>query len=314
MRYRRIGTETVKQIKVLMFPNPHTISNTMVSGIHTVIRAYQRVFPEYDMHLVGPDDECDVIVTHAGMASNYSDIAMLHGIYFTQEYAASANEWRANVHVVNATRKARFITVPSPWVAETIHRDFLREPVVIPHGVFADEWEHSYDIKKKNVLWAKNRDYDVCDPADLADIARSMPDFHFITTFYRGAPPSNVSVVGVQPADRIKVLVQKCDIVISTINETWGILYAEAMAAGTPVVTANWGHVPNLVPHMKAGYTYNRFSPDDVIRGIRWASEHRDVLGKNAKKIAAELRWQIAAERIRELAELVVFERSKGLL
>jgi len=304
----------MKPIRVLMFPNPHTLSEAHVSGIHTVIRAYQRVFPEYDMYMCKPDEPCDVIITHAGMAAVYSDIAMLHGIYFTGEYSASTPEWRANSHVVKAARRARIVTVPSPWVAETIHRDFRIEPVIIPHGVFADEWVHSYATKKKTVLWAKNRDYDACDPTDLAVVAQNIPDFNFITTFYRGTPPSNVNVIGVQSSERIKTLVQKCDIVISTVNETWGILYAEAMASGTPVVTANWGHVPNLVPHLVAGYTYNRHNTEDAIRGIRWASENRDILGKNSIKLARELRWHNGVERIRQLAELIIFERSKGLI
>jgi glycosyltransferase involved in cell wall biosynthesis len=297
-----------------MFPNPHTMSTKAVSGIHTVVRAYARVFPEYNMELVHPDAGADVVVTHAGMAHNYADISMLHGIYFTDDYRASVNEWRANAHVVRSAVRARFITVPSEWVAETIRRDFRREPVVVPHGIFADEWVHSYPIVEKSVLWAKNRDFDVCDPTDLAVIAINMPDFNFVTTFYSGHPPANVSVIGVQPTDRMKTLIQKSSMVISTINETWGILYAEAMAAGTPVVAANWGHVPNLVPHGVAGYIYNRRDTQDAINGIEWVERHRATLSKNASVLARELRWQQAAERVRELAEVVVYERSKGLL
>jgi len=303
----------MKTIRVLMFPSP-LVRDERVSGIHTVIKAYGRTFPDYGMQFVDSDSEFDVIITHAGMTSLYSDIAMLHGIYFTDDYNAHKTEWRANAHVVRSIRRSRFITVPSEWVAETIRRDFRVDPVIIPHGVFADEWEHDLPTLKKTVLWAKNRDYDACDPTDLAQIAVRMPDFNFVTTFYRGRPPSNVSVIGVQPPDRIKVLVQRSDIVISTVNETWGILYAEALAAGTPVVTANWGHVPNLVPHGVAGYTYNRKDAEDAIRGIRWASEHRDTLARNARKLARELRWQRAGERVRALAERAIWERSKGLI
>lgn len=304
----------MKTIRVLMFPSPLSQDRKAVSGIHTVVRAYEKVFPEYGMEFVHPEDACDVVITHAGMASAYSDISMLHGIYFTAEYPAMKTEWRANAHVIRSARRARFVTVPSEWVAKTIRREFRREPVIVPHGIFAKEWEHSHDVVKRTVLWGKNRDYDACDPTDLAIIARRMPDFNFITTFYPGKPPSNVSVIGVQPAERMKTLIQRSDIVISTVNETWGIMYAEAMASGTPVVTANWGHVPSLVPHGVAGYTYNRHDTHDAIRGIEWASEHRDVLSKNAKALARELSWQQAGQRVRVLAERVVWERDKGLI
>ena len=71
----------MKTIKVVMLPNPLTLSKVHVSGIHTVIRAYKEVFPKYGMEFVDPDAPCDVVITHAGMASTYADIAMLHGIY-----------------------------------------------------------------------------------------------------------------------------------------------------------------------------------------------------------------------------------------
>ena len=305
----------MKTIKVVMLPNPLTLSKVHVSGIHTVIRAYKEVFPKYGMEFVDPDAPCDVVITHAGMASTYADIAMLHGIYFTADYMANNNEWRANVHVVKSARRARFVTVPSEWVAETIRRDFRREPIIIPHGIFAEDWAHDMDYVPNTVLWAKNRNYDVCDPTDLAVIAQHAPHFNFITTFYPGTnPPDNVSVIGVQPTDRIKVLIQKSEMVVSTVAETWGILYAEALAAGTPVVTANWGHVPHMSPHGVSGYTYNRNNTADAVRGIEWTHKHRDVLSKNARKLAGELSWQVPAERVRELAEIVMFEREKGLL
>jgi glycosyltransferase involved in cell wall biosynthesis len=306
------GTEKMSDIiKVLMFPLADRMANDgRVSGIHSVVRAYAKIFPEYGLELVGPDDACDIVITHAGMASNYSDIAMLHGIYFTNDYNASTNEWRANVHVVNSIRRARYITVPSPWVAETLRRDFRREPVVIPHGVFMDEWEHGYEVVPKTVLWAKNRDYDVCDPAPLSAIAQMLPEYRFITTFYKGnTPPSNVKVLGVQPTERMKVLIARCSMVLSTVKETWGILYAEAMASGTPVVTANWGHVPVLVPHRVAGYTYDRNDPEDIVRGIRWTDRHRDTLSTNARVLARKLSWQDAGARVRRLCEAVLGDR-----
>ena len=231
---------TRNMTRVLMIPNPHTLGNA-VSGIHTVVRAYKRIMPEYGIEFVHPHAGADVLLAHAGMSGKKQcDIAMLHGLYFTNDYNASTNEWKANLYVITATRGASVITVPSEWVAETLRRDFRVDPIVVPHGVFWEEWQHEEKQMENSVLWAKNRTYDVCDPTPISAIAQRMPDFVFYTTFATPGAPKNVMEIGLQPPDRMKRWIGRSSMVLSTVKETWGLLYAEAMAAGTPVVTANY--------------------------------------------------------------------------
>jgi glycosyltransferase involved in cell wall biosynthesis len=293
-----------------MFPNSHTLKKTDVSGIHTVIRAYDKILPQYGIDLVGPDDAADIVVGHAGMGGATCDISMLHGIYFTDDYHATNAEWRANTHVVESIRRANIVTVPSEWVAETLRRDFRIDPIVIPHGVFLEEWQHNYEYVPNAVLWAKNRVYDVCDPTPINDIARRMPDVMFFTTFATAGSPGNVIEIGVQKHGKIKKWIARASVVISTVKETWGIMYAEAMAAGTPVVAANYGHVPNLIQHGVGGYCYNPSSIDDMEYGLRWTLKHHDILGANARKLAGELSWHEAGERFARVARLAVEMRA----
>lgn len=297
-----------KKIKIMMMPDPFTLSDKHVSGIGTVVRSYERVFPEYDMELLHPDsgDHYDLLITHAGMSHHVADIAMMHGIYFTGEYKAGKNEWRANHHVVRAITNARYVTVPSPWVAETFRRDFKIRPIIIPHGIFADEWEHDFEPNEDVVLWVKNRNYDVCDPTPLNEVAARMPDLRFVTTFKSPGAPHNVIEVGIIPPYKIKEALATSAVVISTVKETWGIVYAEAMACGTPVVTVNQGHVPNLVRHGVGGYCYQPENIKDAIYGIRWTIKHRDKLSRNARLLASRLSWHEPAARIRKLCEIAL--------
>lgn len=290
-----------------MFPNPYTLDDKHVSGIGTVIRSYNRIFPEYDMEMVHPDSgDYSLLVTHAGISHYPADIAMMHGIYFTGEYQAGKNEWRANSHVIRAIRYARYVTVPSPWVAETFRRDFKIRPIIIPHGIFAEDWQHNFKPNSNVILWAKNRNYDVCDPTPLNDIAAMMPDLRFVTTFKSANAPRNVMEVGLIPSHKIKEALATSTVVISTVKETWGIMCAEAMACGTPVVTVNHGNVPNLVQHGVGGYCYQPGNLKDCVYGIRWTIEHRDILSRNARKLASELSWHEPAARIRKLCEIAL--------
>jgi len=287
-----------------MFPNPHLLKADDVSGIHTVVREYARVAPKYGVDLVSPGESADIVIGHAGMGGPKNDVAMLHGIYFTSDYNATNSEWRANYHVVEAIRTANVVTVPSEWVAETLRRDFRIDPIVIPHGVVFEDWQHGYEYVPNTVLWAKNRNYDVCDPTPVSSIARRMPDCTFFTTFASPGAPRNVIKIGVQKHGKIKKWIARSAVVISTVKETWGIMYAEAMAAGTPVVTANHGHVPNLVQHGVGGYCYNPQSLDDMEYGIRWAMRHRDTLSANARELARKLTWEQAGQRLARVSKL----------
>ena len=291
-------------LKVMMLPDPKSLGKG-VSGIHTVIRAYDKILPQYGIEFVHPNAGCDMIVTHAGMGNKRCDIAMLHGMYFTADYRASKQEWYANQHVFNSIRGSLLVTVPSPWVAETLRRDFRLDPIVLPHGIFPEEWEHDLPYKPKTVLWAKNRKYDVCDPTPLNKIAVQMPDFKFFTTIAPNNAPDNVIEIGIQKDGKLKPWIQQVSIVISTVKETWGILYAEALASGTPVVAANYGHVPNLVDHGVTGYIYDRYNVDDTVYGLRWTDTNRATLSRNASELArSKLSWQQAGERIARTMKL----------
>lgn len=294
-------------LKVAMYPNKNTMGSG-VSGIHTVIDAYHKVLPGAGIELVDPSSGVfDVGIIHAGMMDYQTDIAMLHGIYFTGEYNAPRYERKANQFIIQSIMSARSVTVPSEWVAETLRRDFKIDPYIVPHGVFMDEWTPQKEYNPKQVLWAKNRAFsDVCDPTPVAAIASLMPDVEFVTTFAPAAPPKNVRVIGLQKKDKIKKLVSDSALVLSTVKETWGLLYIEAMAAGVPVVTVNHGHVPNLVIHGAGGYCYRPNDIEDMRDGIRWVINHRDKLSENARQIAALHSWDKAARYVRDVVELTM--------
>jgi glycosyltransferase involved in cell wall biosynthesis len=295
-----------------MMPNPSNIGDR-VGGIQTVVRAYSEILPPHGIDLVHPDAEEDLVVRHAGMGGGACDVAMLHGIYFTADYRASKFEYRANKHVINSIRHATMVTVPSEWVAETLRREFRIDPVVLPHGIFPDEWRHSKDYRPKSVLWAKNRFYDVCDPTPLNAVAEELPDYTFFSTVVADGAPDNVVEIGIQPTEQIKDWIQQVSMVISTVKETWGIMYAEALAAGTPVVAADIGHVPNLVEHGVSGYVYSSRNLDDVIYGIKYVEQNRSQLSANASRLAGELAWSKQAGRIARALKLAHKMKLAGL-
>jgi glycosyltransferase involved in cell wall biosynthesis len=289
-----------------MYPDETTIGSG-VSGIHTVVKSYHRIAKSIGVEFVSGDDEHDVSIVHAGMLNRQADIAMLHGIYFTAEYKAAGWEWMANRNVIQGIMSADIVTVPSEWVAKTIRKDFKIDPYILEHGVFLDDWKTGRDYNPNQVLWGKNRAFeDVCDPTPVTEIARVMPDVTFITTFSSKDAPGNVVTVGLQDTRAMKQLVSSSAAVLSTIKETWGLLYIEAMASGVPVVSVNGGHVPTLVVHGVGGYCYRSGDIDDMKRGIEWVLKNREALSGNARKLASRYTWDKTGKRLRQVLEVAL--------
>lgn len=291
---------TSPKLRIAMYPTKSVVDRGM-SGIDTVCRAYYRLFPNYGIEVV--EHKPDLTIVHAGIYP--ADVAMLHGVYFTENYPASKWEWKANYEITVSMRKAKSITVPSDWVAETVRRDFREEPFIIPHGVFWDEWQHDEKVEPV-VLWAKNRASDICDPGSINILAKRFPRVKFITTFKPSGDLPNIVEIGTQPYETMKRLIQRSSVVLSTVKETWGIMYIEAMAAGTPVLTVRAGHVPNLVQHGVCGYAYRPNDADDMAAGLEYCMTHRSVLSNNARIIARQHTWDNAVKMLRDVLDLTM--------
>lgn len=134
-------------MKVCMVPGPQGIAAE--SGINAVVRAYGKYMPEFGVRFVRPDQEMDLLAIHAGMANKFDTsvpiAAILHGLYWTEDYTADMWEYKANRDVIATMLHARQVTVPSRWVAESLQRDIRLNPHVIGHGIDWQEWEPVLD-------------------------------------------------------------------------------------------------------------------------------------------------------------------------
>jgi len=279
------------------------------SGIKRVVEAYSRYLPEFGVKVVGLDDGAryDVKAVHAGQAPD-CDVAHLHGLYWTADYEAAAWEWRANAVLAENLRKARQVTVPSEWVAQTIRRDLRLNPHVVAHGIEWDEWAHHQQGPGGYVLWNKNRAADVCDPRPVAELARRMPKVRFLSTFTPEDRPGNLEDIGPQPHEGMKLLVQGADVYLSTTKETFGIGILEAMAAGVPVLAFGWGGATQLVQHQVNGWLAQPGDFDSLCEGLAYCSDHRVRLGEAGREMAKHYRWRDVCEQVAGVYQLAARE------
>lgn len=299
-------------MNVLMFPTLESVRGEE-SGVRRVIEQYHKYGPKFGIDFVDcnvdEEEAYDLFVVHAGSSDRYPRskpiAAIIHGLYWSADYNANRWEYKTNAAVIRALRIANGISVPSPWVAETIMRDMRQTPWVIPHGVDYNEWQHNRP-NRGYVLWNKNRVGDVCTPEPMVALARERPSVHFVSTFTVKNGPENIEPLGVVPHDQMKVLVQEAAVYLSTTKETFGIGVLEAMAAGVPVLGFNHGGNAFLVQHGQTGYLARPGDYADLARGLDYCIKNRAVLGENAKLVASKYTWEAAMTILRSFFESTV--------
>jgi glycosyltransferase involved in cell wall biosynthesis len=296
-------------MKVRMIPSLATASRD-VGGISTVVKNYHRLAGEFDIEFVDGQD-FDVEVIHAASEPfsrlNGPNLSMNHGLYWHNQQKISAYESHQNKHIVDNLRHARVTTTPSEWVAQAIRRDMRINPIVIPHGVDWQSWQHSLP-NEGYVLWNKNRSSDVCTPEPVMRLAARRTETIFMTTFGLNPPVENVLIVGKQQYEHMQILVQRCAVYLATAPETWGIGTVEAMAAGKPILGFSWGNNPEVIQHGVNGYLARPGDWEDLAAGLDYCLAHAESLGANGREMARQYTWEAAMAKFRDACQLAMIE------
>lgn len=290
------------------------------SGIHTVIRKYFEHLGEFGIELVDPDsDSFDLRAAHAGITGGEAECVHLHGYYFTADYNADEWEWRVNARVIEAIRHAKVITIPSTWVAETLQRDCRLNPLVIPHGIDWQEWQHKEE-NQGYCLWAKNRTGDVCDNSILDVLISRFPKVNFVSTLPTSTTqrqlnspmwPKNFRILphgGKTPHAEMRTIIQRAGVYLSTAKETFGLSVLESLASGTPVLGWDYGGNSQLITHGVSGYLARPNDIDDLCEGLNYCLKHRRTLGRNGIELAKSWTWARACELVAGVYRLAMAE------
>lgn len=297
-------------MKVLMLPQLKNFQREE-SGIKRVVEAYHKYAPQFGIEFVdcNVEDEgaYDVYAVHAGTSNKYPVhrpiVAILHGLYWSDDLICNVWEYRANANVIESVRRATVITVPSPWVAETIMRDFRVRPMVVPHGIEVGEWDNNRE-HDGYVLWNKNRSGDVCDPTPVRELANRFPDVKFLTTFAPPHSPENVTQIGVLPHSQMADIIKGAMVYLSSTKETFGIGILEALAAGVPVLGFRAGGNTLLVQHGINGYLARTNDYSGLAKGLDYIMRNRKSLSKNSAITAKRYTWENSLNKLKQAFEL----------
>lgn len=276
-------------LRVSIQPEPDMRPEAAGNGIQQVVHAMFKHLPHRDIELVADEARTDVRAAHVSSSTGTPDVLHCHGLYPTGEMPMEAWAYEVNARVIADARQARIVTVPSLFVADIFSRNMGFRPKIVPHGIETMEWPEAGTRGELTVLWNKGRPGDVCSIEPIERLAQLRPNVKFVSTF--GTARRNLEITGDMPHSAMKELLYKCGIYYAPTKETYGIGILEAMAAGMPVLTWNWGHNPSLVQHMVTGYVAEPHDYIDTTRGLDWCIAHFSELSQAARVEAMLHSW-----------------------
>jgi glycosyltransferase involved in cell wall biosynthesis len=283
-------------LKVYLWPHPEQIEEN--NGIGRVVHAQYKYLPKYDIELVETSAQAQVIASHTRRGElPWIDVLHLHGIYWTADADRRGfryDRWHhgINEEIIDSSRHAKIITVPSEWVAYPFQRDMRISPRVIGHGIDVPLYANHRTTKGTYVLWNKNRAQDVCDPAPADYLAAGGLD---VWSTFTKSGPSAMTVLGPQGDGQMRETLSNCLMYLATTEETFGIGTVEALAMGKPVLGFDWGGTRDLVKHKETGYLVRPYDYPALLEGYHWIIEHYDDLSAAARKSALPYTWENAA-------------------
>jgi len=86
--------------------------------------------------------------------------------------------------------------------------------------------------------------------------------------------------------------------IYASVSETFGQVYLEAMASGTPVVAAEGGQLKEFFINSEHGYLWEPDNIDSAEKAIRLAMKNRHYLSIKARQQALKHSWDSAADQL----------------
>jgi len=297
--------------KVFNIPTPEVASQQSNNGISQVVLGLFNHLPKFGFELTGSKNDTVLNCFHAGEGLDNVDLAICHGLHPTSLIKAQPVSvlFRINQRVINDLITAREIVVPSQWLADILNRQMQLNPHVISWGIDMNIWRYDPDVaNERYVLWNKNRSDPVCDPSWMQEAAQKLPDTLFLSTF--GQKTTNVRIVGRQPYEKMISMIKSCGVYLATTKETGDIGSREALASGVPVVAFDQGGVRDIVRHGVNGYLAPPGNVDELVEGIKYCIQYRDVLSDNAIMLSQNYGWDIAAQKVADILESLLHKNN----
>lgn len=284
--------------------------------------AWRLLEGDYDVaHAFYPTDAYAAALARGLGGPRY--VFSIHGVP-TREYLV-ARRYRLEM-LRRSVSEAGAVTALSEAAARPLRRYLLREPVIVSGGVaisrFGGEVRRAQaptlvcasslaDPRKRGALLLEG----------FAALRERVPDARLVLAGGADMPeygPDGLDLpdgITRLEADRTEALVAAYGSawasVLPSVEEAFGLVLIESLAAGTPVVAADSGAVPEIVTDDRLGRTFDPDSADDMGRAMAEALElgSEDGIAEACRARAREFDWPRVADRVEGIYEAILARR-----
>ena len=268
-----------------------------------------------------------------GLRQNVVTVHMCQPAWFAaaDRFAGRAG-WRKRVFRAVVTRLDRLVVrpggaslfiVPSNRVKEdlAIHSRLTDSVRVVQHGIDAEAFHPRNRLRWRDAVRAELG----LAPADCAalyvgDLQKAMPaamralaqvpGVELVAVSRSASEPYSALAQEIGVADRIRFVPASPEIaryyaaadlfLFPTYYDTFGLVIAEAMASGLPVITSRAAGAGELVTHLQSGWlTPDAWDVDQIAEGLRTLAadaEIRDRMGVAARAAVEHRTWDRVAD------------------
>jgi glycosyltransferase involved in cell wall biosynthesis len=128
--------------------------------------------------------------------------------------------------------------------------------------------------------------------------------------------PGKVRIQDSIPHTELLDLYQRASVfVLPSLADGFGMVLAEAMSRGLPVITTENTAAPDIIEHGRTGFIVPAGDIDALRRQMRWCIDHReclDAIGGRAAEAAARWQWSDYRREFASKVEQRIVEASRG--
>ncbi len=282
-------------MKVCILPQASSFTST-VGGVLRVVSDLTKWLPTYGIEVIDDPNLADIVHCHALAWYPQCSVYTNHGIW---KNPILPHEIAANEVIYRLLTSAKIVTSVSQH-ATSIYKDRLNiKPRIIRNGVdlkyLQSIEQHLSDTPV--FLWAKNNMTPPNDPRPALWLAKQLPQCRFIFTFAPvGRIPPNVTVIGLQPYEKMLQIIADSSVLIATTNEQFSVQVIEALTMGKPVLGFHWGGTAEVIRSGHNGYLAISPSSTDtewpyLLEGANYILADYANISADAEESAKDYDW-----------------------
>lgn len=329
--------ERVGNIQIHRYRNPGTHNQDAVQRVDEILRDIIALHPDI-VHIHGTG-EISAIVYRALKEYGMKVFLTIHGLlhvekknqlrkklslkYLYQYYHQSRVEFEAiettNVAIVDTEyvaiqvrelfNRGKIKKLPQMHVIpQGINAEYLTlnnrsyTPTILSIGAISERKGHLYLIKAFEIICAKHPQTSLCIAGTLADNC-----YYQLLQDYIAKSPYKKQIelkVNLPQEDIFKLYQQATLFSLHSQEESQGIVFAEAMAVGLPIVATKVGGIPYVVKNNMTGLLSEYGDATSFANNIITLLDNRkmfDAFASAAKREAQNYTWQSIAKQVEQL-------------